>query len=74
MAYVREDASPMRSACKGQSSVGRRLFRLSIIAMTLLSAGCASIPFLGSSKEQTLRKQVEADSFPTAQQAGVYKK
>ena len=56
------------------------LYRLSLIALTILCVGCSaapgplrklSIPLIGNSKEQLLRKQVEADSFPTAKQAGL---
>jgi hypothetical protein len=58
----------------------RRLYRSTVVALILLCAGCTSasgplrklpIPLGGNSKEQTLRKQVEADSFPTAKQAGL---
>ena len=56
------------------------LHRLTLIALTLFCLGCSaapgplkklSIPFVGNAKEQSLRKQVEADSFPTAKQAGL---
>ena len=56
------------------------LYRLTLIALTLFCTGCSaapgplrklSIPFIGNPKEQALRKQVEADSFPTAKQAGL---
>ena len=56
------------------------LHRLTLIALTLLCLGCSaspgplrklSLPLIGNSKEQSLRKQVEADSFPTAKQAGL---
>ena len=56
------------------------LHRLTLIALTLFCLGCSaapgplkklSIPLIGNSKEQSLRKQVEADSFPTAKQAGL---
>lgn len=43
-----------------------------LIAMASLSCtGCGSLPFAQSPKERALRKQAEADSFPTAQQAGL---
>jgi hypothetical protein len=60
--------------------MGRWLCPLLVVALMLMCAGCAStpgplrkasIPVFGSSKEQSLRKQVEADSFPTAQQSGL---
>jgi hypothetical protein len=60
--------------------MGRLLRRLTGVVLMLLCAGCSStpgplrklpIPFGSHSKEQTLRKQVEADSFPTAKQAGL---
>jgi hypothetical protein len=56
------------------------LHRLTLIALTLLCAGCStapgplknlSVPLIGNSKEQAMRKQVDADSFPTAKQAGL---
>jgi hypothetical protein len=56
-----------------------RLLRLTVVMLVAWSAGCTStpaplkklpLPFAGH-KEQALRKQVEADSFPTAQQAGL---
>ncbi len=44
--------------------------RAAIIAMLCLVTGCAGVaPFGG--KSSALRKQVEADSFPSAQQAGL---
>jgi hypothetical protein len=57
----------------------RLLCRLGLIAVLLWCAGCAapgvsngpSIPFLKNSKDEALRKQVEADSFPSAKQAGL---
>ena len=61
----------MHASCKNRATLGRRLSRLVVVVLSLLCAGCASVPFLGNSKEQTLRKQVEADSFPTAGQAGL---
>ena len=51
-----------------------------MIGPIVLSLGCAAMPGrlarlplpIGKrSKDQTLRKQVETDSFPTAQQAGL---
>jgi len=51
-----------------------------VIVLTLVCVGCTSIsglpkklpnPFDQSAKEQSLRKQVDADSFPTAKQAGL---
>jgi hypothetical protein len=49
--------------------MGRRLCRLTLVALMLLCAGCSV--FGKSAKEQSLRKQVEADSFPSAKQAGL---
>jgi hypothetical protein len=51
--------------------MGRRLCPLTVIAimMILLCAGCGV--FGKSAKEQSLRKQVEADSFPSAKQVGL---
>jgi hypothetical protein len=52
--------------------VARRAFKVVTVGLVLLSTGCSSLPVpLFGSKEQVLRKQVEADSFPTAKQAGL---
>ena len=70
----------MNTARNGLASMGRRLCRLTVVVLMLLCVGCAStpgplrklaIPFGRGSKDQLLRKQVEADSFPTAKQAGL---
>ena len=59
---------------------GRLLCRLTVVMLTVLCLGCSSTlgplgtllnPLAANSKEQSLRKQVEADSFPTAKQAGL---
>jgi hypothetical protein len=51
-----------------------------ILAMVLLIPGCStggnalaglSSPFGGGAMDEHLRKQVQADPFPTAQQAGL---
>jgi hypothetical protein len=49
--------------------MGQRLCRLTVVAVMLLCAGCAV--FGKSAKEQSLRKSVEADSFPSAKQVGL---
>ncbi len=45
------------------------------LAVTALSAGCAAPgalwPFGPSARDQALRKQVEADPFPSAKQVGL---
>jgi hypothetical protein len=59
--------------------MGRRLFCSTLVVALLLSFGCSSAPrpikrlaaFGENSKDKSLRKQVEADSFPSAKQAGV---
>lgn len=56
-----------------------RLFCWLTVVVALWCAGCTSAPGplkklplpFGNSKEQSLLKQVEADSFPTAKQAGL---
>jgi hypothetical protein len=57
-----------------------RLLRcLAVVATLLVCVGCgalgsskgSSLPFGKHSQDESLRKQVEADSFPTATQAGV---
>jgi hypothetical protein len=62
----------------GLGNLGQLLWAATI-ALALCSFGCTSapgplkklsVPF-GNSKDQSLRKQVEADSFPTAKQAGL---
>jgi hypothetical protein len=58
----------------------RKLYQSAVIALACLFTGCTAtpgtlkklpIPFVGASKTQLLRTQVEADSFPTAKQAGL---
>jgi hypothetical protein len=65
---------------KGLARMSRRWRRLTVAALTLCCLGCSaapgplqklSFPFGLNSKEQLLRKQVEADSFPSAKQAGL---
>jgi hypothetical protein len=56
------------------------LWRIFVVLAVLLSAGCSSSagptkkqssPWFESAKDRSLRKQVEADSFPSANQAGL---
>ena len=67
----------MSAARNGLAGMGRLLCRMTIIALMLLCAGCGSTPlkrwslFGESSKDRALREQVEADSFPSAKQAGL---
>jgi hypothetical protein len=42
-----------------------------MVVLICFCTGCVSLPLIKSSKEQVLRKQVEADKFPTANQAGL---
>ena len=59
--------------------MNRLLLHVTVVAPMLLCVGCAasgpsrglSIPFVKNSRDESLRKQVEADSFPTAKQAGL---
>ena len=60
--------------------VVRLLYRSAAVVAMLCCLGCASapgplsklpIPFGGNAKDQSLRKQVEVDAFPTAKQAGL---
>lgn len=59
-------------------SIARQLGCL-VLTATMLLAGCTSVPgplrklpvFRNKAEEQTLRKQVEADKFPSAKQAGL---
>jgi hypothetical protein len=60
--------------------LGRLLRKTTAVGLTFLCMGCTALPgplkklptpFGPSAKEQALRKQVEADSFPTARQAGL---
>ncbi len=62
------------------ANMSRLLCRLTVVVLMLSCVGCSStpgplrklsLPFGGNSKDQSLRKQVEADSFPTAKQAGL---
>ena len=70
----------MSMALNRSASTWRRLCRLAVVVSMVFSVGCAAvpgrlarlpIPFGKHSRDQALRKQVEADSFPTAQQAGL---
>ncbi len=62
-----------------EKSVALRALYGAMVVLTLFLAGCASQgstggvfnPFAKSARDESLRKQVEADSFPTAQQAGL---
>lgn len=78
MAY--KDIPRVSAAHNTLANMSRWLCRSAIVALLLLGVGCASasgpfkklhLPIGGNSKEQVLRKQVEADSFPTAQQSGL---
>jgi hypothetical protein len=60
--------------------IGRGFAVAALTAPLLLPIGCASspetsggvrIPLLSNSRDKALAKEVEADSFPTATQAGV---
>lgn len=62
----------MKFAHNGLARMGRQLGRLTVVALMLLCAGCSL--FGKSAKEQSLRKQVEADSFPSANQVGLQAK
>ena len=44
-----------------------------IVALLVACPSCAALklPFGKNAKEESLRKQVEADSFPSAKQAGL---
>ncbi|MEN6406322.1 MAG: hypothetical protein ABFC77_07615 [Thermoguttaceae bacterium] len=50
----------------------QRVGRLAILAM-LVCVGCKALPtsFAKNHEDQTLRKQVEADRFPSAKQVGL---
>jgi hypothetical protein len=61
--------------------MGRRLCCFTLIALTLWAVGCHSAPgrlrnlslLPEGAKDRSLRKQVEADSFPSAKQVGLQK-
>jgi hypothetical protein len=56
-----------------------RLMAAGMLAAALLLAGCASeglpekpsLPFGKNARDESIRKQAQSDSFPTAQQAGL---
>jgi hypothetical protein len=57
-----------------------RPLRAAMLGVVLLAAGCSALPgplkrlpgpFSRKSADESLRKQAEADSFPTAKQAGL---
>jgi hypothetical protein len=76
-----EETSPHVSISRtALTSAGRLLCRMAVVALLLWCLGCASTPgplrklptpFGSHANDQALRKQVEADSFPTAKQAGL---
>jgi hypothetical protein len=77
---MREDDPRATPASNGYTSMSRLPRWLTIVALVLCSVGCTAapgplkklpLPFGGGMKEQALRKQVDADSFPTAKQAGL---
>lgn len=49
---------------------GRLTGGLVLSAILMLFAGCLAASLQKSMKQQSLQKQVEADSFPNAKQAG----
>jgi len=60
--------------------VGVALLYAAMLGVVLLAAGCSLLPgplkklpgpFGRNSADESLRKQAEADSFPTAKQAGL---
>ena len=70
----------MSTAHDELSDAGQWLRRLTVAVLMFLCAGCNAtparvqklVPPVGQgSKDQTLRKQVDGDSFPTARQAGL---
>jgi len=70
----------MSTARNGLANGGRLLCRLTTAALVLFAVVCTTLPgplkwlpapFGESAKNQALRKQAEADSFPTAKQAGL---
>ena len=72
-------ATPTYGKLKSQY-VGVRLLCGAMLGVVLLAAGCSALPgplkrlpgpFSRKSADESLRKQAEADSFPTAKQAGL---
>jgi len=67
----------MNAARTRLAGIGRRLCHLFVLALMLFSVGCDSAPkkrlslFGENAKDRQLREQVEADSFPSAKQAGL---
>jgi hypothetical protein len=59
--------------------MGRLPHCMILVVLSLVCAGCAasgpskglSLPLIKNAKDEALRKQVEADSFPSAQQVGL---
>ena len=65
---------------KKQCFGAARLWCAAMLGAVLLAAGCSALPgplkklpgpFGRNSADESLRKQAEADSFPTAKQAGL---
>jgi hypothetical protein len=62
----------------GMTRIGRLLRGATVAGLTLLLVGCSDVPGplkrlspLGHSQDESLRKQVEADSFPNAKKVGL---
>jgi hypothetical protein len=66
------------TARMGLARIGRLLCGATVVALVVLFLGCAAagppkklIHFGKDSRDETLRKKVEADPFPSAQKAGL---
>jgi len=63
----------------GRAGISRLLAGLMAVGLTVLFLGCTAAPaplkklspFGANSQDESLRKRVEADPFPTAKQAGL---
>ena len=62
----------------GMTNFARLLLAPMLVALALPSAGCGIVPGplknlvpLGNSSDESLRKRVEADSFPAAKNVGL---
>ncbi len=72
-------ARPTTNDSSGAANVSRLLCAAMAVALTVVLLGCSAAPaplkkmnpFGQSAQEESLRKQVEADPFPTAKQAGL---
>jgi hypothetical protein len=77
---VFKDVPHVNTACHDSADGRQLLCRFTAVVLMLFCVGCSPAskplqslpnPFGQNSKDESLHKQVDADSFPTAKQAGL---